>query len=418
MRTGRGLFPRSRPSVARCIPGVVFLGAGLLCLGAPGRRLSGVALLGAAGSATELTRDGTTLFRADSPVTVGISYGERAIKATLSTPAETPVLLWTGKQPRNVFVGRKKLPARAWSYERGSTSVRLTVGKGASDLQVRFDALESLEPFELTVPLVACGSSWQPGRELGFLRATCADERISGSLEWTQSPGLYLLRARRGGEALPDSVCSLTVQGGGAQASEAPDVGLFLEEGAKLCLEARAPGNEVPLDTLQCRLKCVIASMQRVPRAGLPLDRGVLVEGEAFSAEGGGEVKKSTEHGNTHGGGCIYTWADAGHWISWQVNVPRDGMYTLTFVAATAEDVALRSLSVDGLPLPGAEIIEFTRTGGWGRVDAEEWQPFQPVGPEGEALAVLLERGKHTLRLENLRGQHLNIDCILLTPMP
>ena len=418
MRTRRGPFARSPSPVPRCAGAAVLLGGALLCLGFAGPRLTGVALVCEAASATELTRDGRTLFRADSPVTVGISYGERAVKATLSAPSETPVLLWTGKQPRNVFVDRKKLPPDAWSYEVVSAAVRLTVSKGTSDLQLRFDALESLEAFELTVPLIECDGSWEPSRELGPLRATCAGERIGGSLEWAAAPGLYLLRAVRNGEAVPRSAYSLTVQGGGEQAGGAPDVVLFLGAGAKLSLEAPAPGNEIPLDGLQFHLKCAIAPMQRLPRQDLPFDSSVLVEGEAFSAEGGGEVKKSREHGNTHGGGCIYTWADAGHWISWRVTVPRRGDYAMTFVAATAEDVALRSFSVDDRPVPGAEIIEFTRTGGWGRVNAEEWQPFQPVGSDEKALTVALEKGEHALRLENLRGQHLNIDCILLTPVP
>lgn len=418
MRTGQILPAPSLPSAARGPRGIVLLVAALLGLGAPGQRLGSLTALCAAAPATELTRDGTTLFRADTPVTVGISYGERAIKATLSTPAETPVLLWTGKPPRNVFIGGEKLAVGAWSYDRTSASVRLTAGKGASDMQLRFDALESLEPFELTVPLVMCGSSWEPGPDLVSLGATCAHERISGSLEWTRSPGLYLLRATRQGQVVPATAYSLTVQGGGAQVGEAPDAGVFLEQGAKLSLEAPAPGNEIPLDGLQCRLKCAIASMQRVPKPDVHFDRSVLVEGEAFSAEGGGEVKRSTEHGNTHGGGCIFSWADPGHWISWQINLPRGGDYTMTFVAATAEAIALRSLSVDDQPVAGAEIVEFTSTGGWGRAEAEEWQPFRPLAQDGTALAVQLASGQHTLRLENLRGQHLNIDCILLTPVP
>jgi hypothetical protein len=140
------------------------------------------------------------------------------------------------------------------------------------------------------------------------------------------------------------------------------------------------------------------------------------VEGEAFSAQGGGEVKISTEHKNTHAGGCAFAWANPGHWLEWKLSIPRTGEYVLTIVGASQEKMVLRSAELDGKPLPGASVIRLAGTGGWGRENPDEWQPFRPVDGKGKPVRIHLAKGPHVLRMTNLVGQHFNVDAILLTP--
>jgi hypothetical protein len=76
----------------------------------------------------------------------------------------------------------------------------------------------------------------------------------------------------------------------------------------------------------------------------------------------------------------------------------------------------LRSLQLDGKPLAGAALISMQGTGGWGRSNPDEWQPFRPATPDGTPVEFELSAGEHELRIANVVGHHFNVDCILLTP--
>jgi hypothetical protein len=102
--------------------------------------------------------------------------------------------------------------------------------------------------------------------------------------------------------------------------------------------------------------------------------------------------------------------------LEWDLDVPAAGNYTLTVVGASEEKVILRSVELDGKPLPGAGVIRMEGTGGWGRQNPDEWQPFQPVDAQGNPVQFQVAKGKHVLRMTNLVGQHFNVDAILLTP--
>ncbi|MBN2448750.1 MAG: hypothetical protein JXR77_00090, partial [Lentisphaeria bacterium] len=219
----------------------------------------------------------------------------------------------------------------------------------------------------------------------------------------------YDLEARLGEAAV--AAVAVRVQGA-AEAAQS-----FLTPGSVLVLDADAPGQELPADAVRCRLQRPVTAARRLARDAVSWDRAVLVEGEAFREEGGGQVRVSNEHGNTHGGGCVYAWADAGHWLAWDLPVPASGRYTLGFVVASQEERVLRSLEIDDLPAPGAAVVSFAGTGGWGRVNAEEWQLFQVVDSEGRPVVLEWGEGTHRLRLTNLLGQHMNVDCILLLPL-
>ena len=61
-------------------------------------------------------------------------------------------------------------------------------------------------------------------------------------------------------------------------------------------------------------------------------------------------------------------------------------------------------------------MLRFEGTGGWGRTQTAEWQAGQPVDAQGALIRFTLQAGAHEMRLSNLLGQHLNVDCIVLTP--
>jgi hypothetical protein len=360
-------------------------------------------------AATELVSDGTTLFRATANVTFGAVYTERAAKVTVVSAVPTAVSIRTGKAPRNVFVGDERLAPGAWVFEAQTGSVTLEVPAGTTSLQLRFDDLDTLKPVTVSIPValvLADGTVSEAGR----MEVTLAAEFACGSLSWPGPEGIFSVRALRGGQ----EVAGVRV----SAANAGPVDTSLLLAGTTLTLAGDAPGQTAPVERIECRLLGVVAASRRVDKATLAWDSSTVVEAEAFKAEGGGTVSRSTEHGNTHGGGCIFAWAAAGHWLAWDLAVPADGHYVLTLVGATQEKEALRAVAVDGQALPGAGAIRFEGTGGWGRSKAEEWQAVQPVDGQGNPLRIALTAGNHEIRLTNLFGQHMNLDCLLLTPVP
>jgi len=373
-------------------------------------------------AATSLQTEGQILFQSDTALTIAASYRPFAVCATVSSKSNTDLAIHTGKRPKNVFLGAKKLDGKAWSYDEKTACVRLGVAAGTSEVQIRFDDVESIAPREADIPLVLCGPGWESIRQLGQMKALCAKEHLHAAAPWEGAGGLYRIRAKTPAKTTASITLTATASGSISprrETIELPAGGeVLLDKGCSLAIEGDTRGSEIPVEQIQLQLVHGITAARTVPKDQLDLSKSVLVEGEAFAAEGGGEIKESTEHQNTHGGGCIFTWADAGHWISWVLAVPQDGRYLLTIVAATAEEAAVRSLRIDGRELPDAELIAFTRTGGWGRTDPDEWQAFRPVDGKGRPVSLTLTKGKHELRMENVLGQHLNIDYVLLTPCP
>ena len=371
-------------------------------------------------AATSLKKGDRVLFQSDAKVTVGATYGPRAIKATVSSKAKAKVTIWTGKAPKNLFLNRERVRPAEWAYDAKTQCLRMAVPEGTTEMQIRFDNVQSLKPVEVAVPLVVCDGQWTAVKEAGKLAGQCANERIHAKCTWQGQGGLYRVRAKAGPAGAAG--LHLTIATEGAISPDRRSVGLgkesevMLETGSMLSLDGEAVGPAAPLERVELQLVTPIANTITVDKAKLDLRAGVLVEGEAFTAEGGGQAKKSREHKNTHAGGCIFTWANPGHWIAWQVAVPKSGRYLLTVVAASAEHVAVRSLRIDGRLVPGAGLVAFSGTGGWGRSDPKEWQAFRPVDGKGKAIAVRLEGGKHEVRMENALGQHMNVDYLLLSP--
>ena len=140
----------------------------------------------------------------------------------------------------------------------------------------------------------------------------------------------------------------------------------------------------------------------KAARAGLPagkipaaLKDAIVVQAEAFSAQGGGEVSVFTRAGSV--GKMITRWhADVGHWLEWTFAVPREGEYRLLIRNASGGTAPRRRLTIDGaLPSREYEGIAFKTTGGY-CTNADNWATHV-LSPD-----VHLPAGPHRLRMTNL----------------
>jgi len=147
--------------------------------------------------------------------------------------------------------------------------------------------------------------------------------------------------------------------------------------------------------------------------AGLPagkiseaLKGAVVMQAEAFTAQGGGEVGVFRRAGSV--GTMITRWhADVGHWLEWTFAVPRGGDYRLLVRYASGGMAPRRSVTIDGTS-PGREYesIAFEPTGGY-CINADNWAS-RVLGPP-----VRLQAGTHRLRITNL-GDGLALDYIAI----
>lgn len=359
---------------------------------------------------TRLANGNAVLFESPVPVTFGASYGERVIRATLVATAGAQVSLRVEQPPKNVFLNEEPLASTAWKVADGMLS--LTVPAGTSELQVRFDDVTSVKPFDRQVPVILAENGAE--RRIGELTVRVAQGRARGVLPWPGSAGFLQVVAEQGGKAVGDVTIGLA---GAPQAEFGGVPAFYLQTGDVLTVSAAAPNYLLPLDRIVAKVAATCTETVRVAKDALDWAGSVVVEGETFSQQGGGEVKASTEHKNTHGGACAFGWGNPGHWLEWTLDVPAAGDYVLTVVAASQEKTVLRSAELDGKPLPGAAVIQLAGTGGWGRENPDEWQPFQPVDGTGKPVRITLTQGQHVLRMTNLLGQHCNVDVILLTPV-
>lgn len=98
-------------------------------------------------------------------------------------------------------------------------------------------------------------------------------------------------------------------------------------------------------------------------------------------------------------------WATAGQWISWEITVPKTGLYTIAFRCRQnterGQQVHRRVLLDGALPFAEAADVTFTYN--------KDWQ-VQRLGRGGSAFLFYLEAGKtHTLTLEAALGNMTDI---------
>lgn len=140
-------------------------------------------------------------------------------------------------------------------------------------------------------------------------------------------------------------------------------------------------------------------------------EQQVLVQAEAFAEQGGGACEiRDDRHGAY--GKMITKWhQDAGHWLSWQLQVPADARYRMVFRYATDSQATRRKVELDGKVVPSAESLAFPRTGGYA-LNPRDWG-WLTLKDGGREVIVPLAKGAHTLKMTNL-GDGLALDFILL----
>lgn len=93
-------------------------------------------------------------------------------------------------------------------------------------------------------------------------------------------------------------------------------------------------------------------------------------------------------------------WRVSGDWIEWDVDVPADGMYTLSVKGRQNYNrgfVSSRSVTIDGeSPFEECEVISFQF--------ANDWQMNTLSDENGNPFEFALKKGKHTIRLEVTLG--------------
>ncbi len=92
------------------------------------------------------------------------------------------------------------------------------------------------------------------------------------------------------------------------------------------------------------------------------------------------------------------SWGNVGQWISWEINVPADGYYTLNFKYKQNVVRGLKSrrrLTIDGeVPFKEMENLTFSYS--------DSWSFLQPGGEE--PYRFYLTKGRHEIRLESILG--------------
>ncbi|MBQ7207128.1 MAG: hypothetical protein IJS01_04955 [Lentisphaeria bacterium] len=137
------------------------------------------------------------------------------------------------------------------------------------------------------------------------------------------------------------------------------------------------------------------------------VSRDIRIEAEDFSSEEGGSVVIRTDKPGVSGRSISY-WDDKWHIVNWSFDVPAAGRYRLSLRSASPQN-ALRRLWINGRD---CGTFSVPATGGNGS-SPENWRECSPLCG-GKPVVVDLAVGKNTLSLENMDGNSLNLDSILL----
>lgn len=187
-------------------------------------------------------------------------------------------------------------------------------------------------------------------------------------------------------------------------APEADEAGrLWLLNGARLDLRGQG---DLPA---ALSLRPVLPAVELAGRSVKSLPAGQAVEAEQGYSEVGGRIEVSRGgHAGASAGANLWAWNAPGHRLSWTVEVPRAGRYTLWLVGASETGLLLTAKVGDS-----TEQAVFCRpTGGWARNEPNQWQAF-------ELPARLdLPAGRQTLTLTNRSGLGLNLDRLVLVAQP
>ena len=133
----------------------------------------------------------------------------------------------------------------------------------------------------------------------------------------------------------------------------------------------------------------------------------VRTEAGSFVREGGGAIHVRNDKMGASGLSLSH-WNTKGHWLEWEVDIPRQGDYFLLFHYATPEN-ATRVLLIDD---KAQALLNFPSTGGYGSDITDHWGFAKLTGAGVRPLATHRSRGRYRMRLENQDGAGLNLDYL------
>ena len=148
------------------------------------------------------------------------------------------------------------------------------------------------------------------------------------------------------------------------------------------------------------------------PLPPAPKSEVLVVQAEAFSAQGGGRVnvvknKIGAEEAS------FRNWDHTGHWLEYTFDVKVAGAYSLSLRYCIDGHSAERAILVDGIcPAQNLTFLTFFETGGWSN-DTSNWEEAVITGADGNPFPFYLTKGKHTIRLVNVRYS-MNMDKLTL----
>jgi hypothetical protein len=161
----------------------------------------------------------------------------------------------------------------------------------------------------------------------------------------------------------------------------------------------------------QARSDARASAAQKSPA---PARTSIVVQAEAFTAQGGGEATV-TDTKAAAIGKALSGWNGAGHWIEWVVDAPADGFYNLSACYCIQSTDASREVSINGQVQEPASPMALPTTGGWSN-GTDDWRLATAMDSvTGQPLLIQLKAGKNTIRLTNIDGNASNMDYLLIT---
>ncbi len=148
------------------------------------------------------------------------------------------------------------------------------------------------------------------------------------------------------------------------------------------------------------------------PLPPAPASEVIVVQAEDFTNQGGGRVNVVDNKVGAEDK-SFKNWDNAGHWIEYTFDVKTAGAYSLTLKYCIDGRSAERAILVDGFcPSNTLSFLSFLETGGWSG-STNNWEETVICGADGKPFPFYLTKGKHTLRLVNIRYS-MNLDKLTL----
>lgn len=367
--------------------------------------------LAAAVTSTRLLAAEVSLLSASAPGAYALRFWPDRVVLSCSADSPVTVRVSLPRPARWAVVGEgQPLASRSWRWDATAGCVALDLPAGEHRVQIGWGGAFHKPPAGLTIPVLL------DGRRVGTLSCTFSLQSMVATGVLDCPPALARVFVR--------PTIDLAAEGMDLRLASEPVARWRETEGGLLSVGRLPVHPGAPLSVTVNRYNLVRSPVAAIelrdlelayepPRiSGLP-PGGMVIEAEDYTAEGNGRAQVSDRHFETSGGKCVYNNAGDGHWLEWTLSVPEAGRYALYCRAACQEAQSLRTLHLDRRPLPGAGLVRFPGTGGWG-YSATQWAVLQLAGAGPQNPPLELTAGQHRLRMTGASGEHLNLDCFVL----